>query len=280
MPKSTFVFIFLIFATAQARDYSHLPPYYPLQFKQYLESDQTNSEELKEKLFRIISGYHKKQDNGRDLIAKEACSNCFQQKVLSSYREARRLMFGKIDLKRDDKGHYINDRYCGKRMTAAQGIGPGRIPNHQYMNCEHTWPQSRFNKRFSSRLQKTDLHHLFPVDSKANSQRGNVIFGVVEDASTRPDCQLSKRGYIEGTNAIGFEPPPSHRGNIARALFYFSIRYKINIDDLEEQYLRNWHKDDPVDDDEKQRNNKIFEIQNNRNPFIDDPLLADSISDF
>ena len=36
-----------------------------------------------------------------------------------------------------------------------------------------------------------------------------------------------------------------------------------------------WHKDDPVDDFERSRNNKIQGIKNSRNPFIDYPEYVD-----
>ena len=41
--------------------------------------------------------------------------------------------------------------------------------------------------------------------------------------------------------------------------------------------LLQWHKQDPVDEYEKQRNEKIYEIQGNRNPFIDHPEWVEKI---
>lgn len=38
--------------------------------------------------------------------------------------------------------------------------------------------------------------------------------------------------------------------------------------------LLNWHKNDPPDDFEMNRNNVVYSWQNNRNPFIDMPDLA------
>jgi len=35
--------------------------------------------------------------------------------------------------------------------------------------------------------------------------------------------------------------------------------------------LKQWHKDDPVSDFERSRNQKIYNWQRNRNPFIDHP---------
>ncbi|MEE8233859.1 MAG: endonuclease, partial [Gammaproteobacteria bacterium] len=39
-----------------------------------------------------------------------------------------------------------------------------------------------------------------------------------------------------------------------------------------------WNKEDPPSDQEKVRNDKIEKIQGRRNPYIDDPSLADQIS--
>ena len=71
-----------------------------------------------------------------------------------------------------------------------------------------------------------------------------------------------------------------HKGNVARALFYFSVRYKMPINADEEEVLRRWHALDPVDADEIQRNEIVFETQRNRNPFIDMPELANYIKNF
>jgi endonuclease I len=41
-----------------------------------------------------------------------------------------------------------------------------------------------------------------------------------------------------------------------------------------------WHKEDPIDQNEIDRNKLIFSLQNNTNPFIDNPELVDQIADF
>lgn len=57
------------------------------------------------------------------------------------------------------------------------------------------------------------------------------------------------------------------KGNVACALFYFAVRYETTISPEEEASLRRWHNDDPVDQEEMDRNNGIEKIQGNRNPF-------------
>ena len=85
-----------------------------------------------------------------------------------------------------------------------------------------------------------------------------------------------------------FEPRPSRRGDVARAIFYFYVRYASTNPDStslanfnrEEATLRQWAIQDPVDDYERGRNDVIYLVQRNRNPFIDDPALLERIADF
>ncbi len=196
-----------------------------------------------------------------------------------SYKQARTYLFGQLYLQQKQGRYFIEDTYCEKTFGESIGVGPNKIPDHTELNCEHTWPQSHFNGRESKSTQKGDLHHLFPVDSRANSTRGNIHFGDVDGEQVN-GCPLAERGDDIYAGTSSFEPPKSHKGNVARALFYFSVRYRISIDQSEEVYLRQWNKLDPVDQDEISRHEKIYQIQGNRNPFIDDPTLADQIDNF
>lgn len=195
------------------------------------------------------------------------------------YGPAKKLLFGQIFLKKDNNGYYVLDLYCGIRFT--KGVGPGNLPDQNQINTEHTWPQSKFTGAFPTETQKSDLHHLFPTDSKANSVRGNFEFADVTGNENLSNCSLSKSGpsVLSGGKNF-FEPPSSHKGNVARAIFYFSIRYKMPVSAAQEEFLKRWSQLDPVDDAERERNNLIEKLQGNRNPFIDHPELIDQISDF
>ena len=88
-----------------------------------------------------------------------------------------------------------------------------------------------------------------------------------------------------------------HRGDVARILFYMYVTYDELIltdntnqmeDDKNANYkysmgilssLIEWNNLDPVDDFEKQRNDRIYQYQHNRNPFIDYPSLVESLFD-
>lgn len=198
---------------------------------------------------------------------------------LNSYSFARRVVMQQLHLKNDQSGYFIEDVYCHK--TFRKNVGPNRMPSHTKVNVEHTWPQSRFSHRASRRHQKADLHHLYPSESRSNSTRGNHYFSEVENPDVvSSDCRSSHVGYDPKTGDDSFEPPEDHKGNVARALFYFSIRYDITIPAHEEFFLRMWNFSDPVDAEERRRNDIVESVQGNRNPFIDHPEYSELISDF
>lgn len=265
-------------SNADLRDYN----YYPQNFLDSYESDSLKDNNLKESLYEVLSFYHQEKENGRDEL-KEACSKedaCFIQRSDLSYKEARTYLFGQLHLEEVNGKKIVRDVYCNHEYGSEAGVGSRKIPNAQYLNCEHTWPQSKFNRSENINTQKTDLHHLYPVYSPANSSRSNNPFGMVDGRIVSGVCSDSYRGTIKGESILGFQPPPEHRGNVARALFYFSVRFKAKIPSYEEKYLRQWHREDPVDEAERKRNNAIFSIQKNRNPFIDDETLVNKIKDF
>ncbi len=256
--------------------------YYPNDYQAlFSDNKDVQDEELKEKIFILLSSVHMYKSGRNDTIAP-FCSGegkCYSHTSIG-YKGARKVLFGKIALEQDEDGYFIKDVYCRKKITRAQTkIGPNIIPNNNVLNCEHTWPQSRFSTSFPDGLQKSDLHHLYPTDSRANSIRGNNEFAEV-DGDELNNCEGSHYGVEKSWQGGNFEPPAEHKGNVARALFYFSVRYKIRISRQEEDYLRTWHELDPVDAAEMERNDTIHTVQGNRNPFIDYPALVGQISDF
>lgn len=262
--------------------------YYPAQYQQKFENSQLSGPELKQALFRILNEYHLRNSNAPDELGcskslmEKAQKNgrCYRQESLS-YRYARTRLFGELHLEKDNSGdYYVKEVYCNKIITNRDTrIGRGQIPNHTIVNTEHSWPQSKFTGRFSRSMQKGDLHHLFPTNSRANSIRSSYHFSDVRGGSI-DGCHSSAVGPAQHGSGQYFEPANEIKGNIARAIFYFSIRYQQSIPSTEEAALRRWHDQDPVDQEERERNDGIYEIQANRNPFIDYPELVDLIQDF
>ncbi|MBX3022973.1 MAG: endonuclease [Bdellovibrionales bacterium] len=258
--------------------------YYPADFYQQVDAG-LDGQRLKDVLFRILSSGHISGGEHDALTPDCEHNNTTCRRHFSlGYTAARKVLFGQIHLHESANSFSIFDVYCETTTTdrdiPGQPPGPGQIPDAKVLNAEHTWPQSHFTKKFPRDLQKSDLHILYPVLARANSSRGNLEFNEVVTPTTTP-CAKSRRGYAsDGSRQQFFEPPASHKGNVARALFYFSVRYQVHISAAEESSLRTWNHQDPPDEFERRRNDQIDHEQNNRNPFIDYPELADLIADF
>lgn len=289
LPTSTCLFLFLALTLASPNAYSLSIspeiPYYGEDFYRQIQQRDLKDEKLISMLREILVRKHIRQDGRMDKITDScdmASRGCYGHNSIG-YKTARKVIMGKLHL--DGSGKAVHEVYCQKMYTRSDFSsgpypGPDQTPNDRILNVEHTWPQSRFNHNMEKSTQKADLHHLFPTHSEMNRIRGNMKFGEVEVPEFALPCPESKMGHIRGSSADFFEPPDAHKGNVARALFYFSIRYKLKIDPVEERFIRDWHKEDPVDEEEKERNEKIQQIQGNRNPFIDFPELVALISDF
>ncbi len=157
-------------------------------------------------------------------------------------------------------------------------------------NKEHIWPQSYFN---SQPIPRSDLHHLFPTDGWVNNKRSNFPFGEVSSVDWTSDNGSkvgSSTDYV-GYSGKVFEPLDSFKGDVARAIFYTSTRYYtessgwsawtmssgIDLTTDAADLLLSWHRMDSVSTKEIERNNAIYGIQGNRNPYIDYPELVECV---
>lgn len=158
-------------------------------------------------------------------------------------------------------------------------------------NREHSWPQSWFNNDATA---KTDMHHIFATDGYVNGRRSNYAFGEVGSITWKSQ-NGSKLGTCKtaGFSGTVFEPIDEYKGDFARAIMYMSVRYysednnwgnsdmttKSVIKPWAITMLLRWNKLDPVSQKEIDRNNAVYDIQHNRNPFVDHPEYADMIWD-
>lgn len=149
-------------------------------------------------------------------------------------------------------------------------------------NREHVWPQSK--GWFTTSGAGADLHHIRPVDPSVNSSHNNNPYGVV---STSDYCHTSTANgsvTIDAKCKNGvFEPGDDKKGDTARIIFYLLVRYSqsdsypITNVATSMDLLLEWNRLDPVDASEQRRNEAVYGIQGNRNPFIDDSFYADLI---
>ncbi|MGZ5243731.1 MAG: endonuclease [Bacteroidia bacterium] len=187
------------------------------------------------------------------------------------YDNARNLMFMEIDNQKVNglgaSNNTLECVYTGRIISNFASRSEAQTNGN--FNTEHTFPQSFFSE---AEPMKSDLFHLFPSDAMANTRRSNYPFGVV----TNPTWQ---EGGSKGITGL-FEPRDVHKGNAARALFYFVVRYQDygNFVKGQETILRKWMNTDTVDAVESQRNDDIFKYQKNRNPFVDHPEFLQRIT--
>ncbi|MCX7833356.1 MAG: endonuclease [Ignavibacteria bacterium] len=204
---------------------------------------------------------------------KAALLSFTQQNYISlGYNLARDKMFEYIDDYNNDDT--IECVYTGVKIKAANRTEA----QNQGFNTEHTWPQSYFN---SAEPMRSDLFHLYPTLATANNARSDYHFGIVVSNITWQQGG-SKRGF-DYQNEIVFEPRDVHKGNVARSIFYFAVRFGNQGNYLaqkEENVLRLWNMTDTVDQKERTRNQRIKSFQNIFNPFIDHPEFIDRIRSF
>ncbi|MEQ8274131.1 MAG: endonuclease [Deltaproteobacteria bacterium] len=196
------------------------------------------------------------------------------------YDAARNLMYGITGSVDVDEDNLVTCVYTAQQVEADGTRSPGM--GQDIITTEHSWPRSDGAENFPA---EGDLHHLFPAIAHANGTRGVHEFGDVAcgdagEAACTWSGGGSHLGPGEDARTEVFEVRAETRGDIARAHFYFAVRYELPIPAGEEGTLRRWHCEDPPSDGERARNGRIATHQNNRNPFVDQPQLVERIADF
>ncbi len=166
--------------------------------------------------------------------------------------------------------------------------------SHKQMNIEHSVPKSWWGDDYPYTVDGSfDLHHLVPSDANANSAKSNYALGEVEGTPSF-DNGVSKVGKATGYSFNVFEPTDEYKGDFARMYMYFVTCYQDyswrslgtnmfitgsypTLNAYSQNLLLRWHRQDPVSKKEIDRNNAVYRYQNNRNPFIDYPQLAEYI---
>ena len=177
-------------------------------------------------------------------------------------------------------------------------------------NREHVWCQSLSNGMWGTDGGGSDMHHIRPSEATLNSKRGNNKYGVAtgsrEEAYSKTTSGTNSKlgGHLGGG---AFEPLDNVKGDVARIVMYVYTHYNsyknsifgglattngsggkfgtLNFthvmmasnEDAAIKLLLEWNKKDPVDPIETYRNEEVYKIQGNRNPFIDHPEYADAI---
>lgn len=203
---------------------------------------------------------------------------------------------------------YTTDRKPNGKVWDMYSDVPGGTPDYEWTigsdqcgnvgsgegvcyNREHSFPRSWFG---DASPMDTELFHIYPTDGYVNGKRGSYPYGEVS-APTWTSSNGSKLGPNITASYSGtvFEPIDEYKGDFARTYFYMATRYEDIISnwnsvvldgstypvytDWHLDMLIRWHEEDPVSQKETDRNNAIYDIQHNRNPFIDHPEYVASV---
>lgn len=222
------------------------------------------------------------------------------------YNAARDAMYAVGGI--DDHNGRIEAIYTGRTVdTDGSRVPSGNCQridgssSNCAFNTEHVFAQKHLRDAFGDgstmfNTSQGDIHHLFPSDAQSNQERGNFDFGN-SDCLQQGNCAFNEEsqlglpvggtgptrcpsGVSSGEDLCVFQVRPERRGDIARAIFYMSMRYELPFSAAMEADLRGWHASDPPDARERERNDRIEAAQGNRNPFVDHPELVDRISRF
>ena len=176
---------------------------------------------------------------------------------------------------------YSNEkRYFGSKGSSVSG-----------MNIEHSVAKSWWGGNKNNAY--CDIHHLNPSDQNANSRKSNYPLGELTSVSWENGVTFVGKANIDGSSMNAYEPCDEYKGDFARVFMYMFTCYQ----DLTWEYtwmnyekstyptlkpwavklLLKWHKQDPVSEKEVNRNNAVYAVQGNRNPYVDYPQLADYV---
>lgn len=223
--------------------------------------------------------------------------------------------YNRSDLKPAESGggFVIVDRYssenpsgldsCNYRYpTGFCGSGPNPTTQCDCYQKEHVFPSSWFGGT-SMYLYYTDMHFIWPADGWTNFKKGNIPLGYVNSPNytsyngAKVGTSNSSLNYGYNTSLV-FEPNDAFKGDFARAYLFFITKYQDSLPSLigrstsgyvldgnkypgfDSWILKlcvKWHKIDPPSDFERNRNDSVFAIQNNRNPYIDYPNWVEKV---
>lgn len=168
-------------------------------------------------------------------------------------------------------------RYFGERGASVKD-----------MHIEHSVPKSWWGGDTNDAYY--DLHHLNPSDATANMRKSNHPLGKLLSVTWTNSVSSIGEALVDGSPQTAFEPADEYKGDFARTYMYmFTCYQNLNWEYTYMNYAKSsyptlkkwavellleWHTKDPVSEKEILRNNAVYSIQNNRNPFVDYPNLA------
>ena len=229
--------------------------------------------------------YYQSADGHKGESLKTALYEIIKSPSVKSYSELFEC-YKTTDLRPDGK---IWDMYSNSTNYDPDNDHSGNYKAEGDMfNREHSFPKNWFG---DIAPMNSDLFHVIPTDGYVNNRRSNYPFGETNGERYKSSGGFSKVGLstTKGYSDLVFEPNDEYKGDFARIYFYMATCYESriaswNCDMLAgnaypayKQWaidmLLKWAMNDPVSQKEIDRNNAVYKIQGNRNPYVDYPGL-------
>ncbi|CAL6030009.1 Extracellular_nuclease [Hexamita inflata] len=215
-------------------------------------------------------------------LREELKSVASQNHKQLSYENARTVMYNYIY--NNQSNNSVMCVYTGLNLKFKyESTNPDA---NEELNCEHTVPQSFFNKKLP---MKSDLHHLRPTWKPANSARSNFPFKNIEESrvdeyygnnkqivTRKPDDVENWSKLDKNTN---FEVRETQKGDTARAVAYFYVKYPTQAGPITKTFsnidnLIKWDIEHPPTDLQLEQYKRVVEEQGNVNPFYEEVGLV------
>ncbi len=236
-------------------------------------------------------GYYDKLEGCKGTGLRKAAKGVVRNHTAISYGNSTWEAFMTTDTR------VVDGRLCWWDMYSNNNVAASDPSSHSGMNIEHSIPNSWWGGSKNDAYK--DLFELNPSDSKANSAKSNYPYGEIE-GSCNFDNGVTRVGHpksgMTGSSQGNwvYEPIDEYKGDFARSLFYmFTVyddiawssstawMYTPGSDELLKPWavemLLRWAKLDPVSEKEIRRNEAVYKVQGNRNPYIDLPGLEDYV---
>lgn len=234
---------------------------------------------------QIPAGYYNAALGKADAELKTALHNIIKNHDVLEYYSSS-TSFRKTDWHPEG---YFWDMYSNYKRTVWSAS----------MNREHNMPKSWWSTAPETTIAYSDLHNLYPSDAGANTAKSNYPLGVVggNPDYTNGVVKVGKNTYSGYVGTV-FEPANQYKGDFARDYMYVVTCYENYANNWRStgtasmlfsggtypvfkpyavNLLLEWSHNDPVSEKEIVRNNAVYLLQGNRNPFIDYPVLAELI---
>jgi endonuclease I len=197
-----------------------------------------------------------------------------------SYFNYKQTMMNQFEVRDTTNGQsVVICAYSGEKKVFNDPFDWSALGYSREHTYSHSWMPT-FPADNPEKPEYNDQHNLYPTNlQQANTPRSNLPLEEVTGSTVFTYLEGSV-GY-NSSNQLVYEPRASQKGNAARAIFYMATCYNgvagnnWQIPTNQSQAsLKNWHFNDLPDNYEIARNEYIFSLQGNRNPFVDSVQYA------